>query len=86
MPSALTGATAAGDLAIATGEGGLVLAPVRAEPGRDDGAGIRTPHALAAAFLDSTTEVPGNGDWEPEDLQAVTTATRQDPAWLRRRR
>lgn len=91
-------ATAAGDLAIATGAGNLVLASVRAESASADTVDAPTPQALAAAFLSSTTEAPDDGTledhlvvtdgtqtWEPDALEAVTSATEQDPTWLQHR-
>jgi WD40 repeat protein len=91
--------TATGDLVIATGEGELVLASVRTEPAPADLRDVPGPQALAAAFVNSTTEAPDGGDleedhlvitdgtqtWEQGALQAVTDTTEQDPAWLQHR-
>jgi hypothetical protein len=91
-------ATAAGDLVIATGEGDLVLAAVRTESASADTADVLTAQALAAAFVNSTTEAPDDGiledylavtdgtqTWEPDVLEAVTSATERDPTWLQHR-
>jgi hypothetical protein len=91
-------ATAAGDLAIATGEGDLVLASVRTESASADTADAPTPQALVASFVSSTTEAPDDGiledhlvvtdgtrTWESDALGAVTSATGQDPTWLQHR-
>ena len=72
-----------------------MLASVRTESASADTADAPTPQALAGAFLSSTTEAPDDGTledhlvvtdgaqtWEPDALEAVTSATEQDPTWL----
>lgn len=89
------GATAAGELAVASGGGDLVLVSVRAASAKVHAAGSDTLRAMVTAFLDATSEVPDDGHlethlvvtdgertWEPDDLAAVTTATATDPTWL----
>ena len=90
------GATAAGELAVASGGGDLVLVSVRAASATVPAADGDRLRAMVTAFLDATSEVPDDGHletylvvtdgtrtWEPDDLAAVTTATATDPAWLR---
>ncbi|WP_218002486.1 hypothetical protein [Nocardia brevicatena] len=94
--TALT-ATATGELVVATAGGDLVLLSVHAASAKIDPTDSGSLRALVAAFLDSTCEVPDDGDletdlfltdgsrtWEPGDLAAVTTATSTDPTWLQR--
>jgi hypothetical protein len=90
--------TASGDLVVATGEGDLVLVSVRTEFPQANAAGHLSPQALVTAFLQATLEAPDDGDlenhlvvtdgaqtWEPDDLNAKTTATQADPTWLQHR-
>nr|WP_260859538.1 WD40 repeat domain-containing protein [Streptomyces cupreus] len=82
-------ATATGELLVAGGEGDLVLLSVGSAEARPQNGDAVT------AFLDSTSEVPEDGDleehlvvtdgaraWEPDDLATVDTATEADPTWL----
>ncbi|WP_200825548.1 WD40 repeat domain-containing protein [Kibdelosporangium aridum] len=82
-------ATPTGELVVATGAGELVLLATGSAP-------TQTADAeLVRAFLDSTSDVPDDGDlednldvtdgtrsWTPDDRAAVTTATDTDPPWL----
>lgn len=87
-------ATRTGELVVANGAGDVVLLSVLtdSETAVDDDA----PRAAVAAFLDSTSEAPDDGDlwehlvttdgtraWAPDDLATVTTAAPTDPSWLR---
>jgi hypothetical protein len=89
------GATAAGELVVASGEADLALVSVSAASAKVDAAATGTLRAMVTAFLDATSEVPDDGDlethlvvtggertWEPEGLPTVTTATAADPTWL----
>ncbi|WAL68548.1 hypothetical protein ORV05_12485 [Amycolatopsis cynarae] len=89
------GATPAGELVVATGEGDLVLLSVLAESATADATADSLRDGVAA-FLEATSEVPDDGDpeahlvltdgvrtWERDDLATVTTATTEDPTWLR---
>ncbi len=89
-------ATATGGLVVAGAGGDLVLLSV--DPGRS-GAGRPdrdASGALVSAFLDSTSDIPDDGDpedhlvltdgvrgWASDDLATVTSATAADPTWLR---
>jgi len=97
-PVTALGATAAGDLAVASGGGDLALVSVPASSPTAHAVCGDTSRAMITAFLDATSEVPGDGDlethlvltdgartWHPGDLAAVTTATTTDPAWLQLR-
>ena len=97
-PVTALGATATGELAVASGGGDLVLVSVPAASPPVHAAGGDTLRATVTAFLDATSEVPDDGDlethlvltdgartWQPGDLAAVTTATTTDPAWLQLR-
>jgi len=97
-PVTALGATATGELAVASGGGDLVLVSVPAASPAVHPAGGDTLRAMITAFLDATSEVPDNGDlethlvltdgartWQPGDLAAVTAATTTDPAWLQLR-
>jgi hypothetical protein len=88
-------ATAAGDLLAATAEGDLALIAVTADSATAHAANAPAPQALAAAFLEGTSDVPPDGNleahlvltdgqrtWGQEDLETVTTATSADPTWL----
>ena len=75
-----------------------MLVSVHAESAQADATGHPVPQELVAAFLRATSEIPDDGDleghlvvtdgtrtWEPDELNAVTTATEGDPAWLQHR-
>jgi hypothetical protein len=85
-------ATATGELVVAGGSGELVL--LSADGDATDTRA--TARAAVTAFLDATSDVPGDGDlekhlvrtdgtrsWDSDDLTTVTTATATDPTWLR---
>ncbi len=89
------GATATGELVVASGGGDLVLLSVLAGSTKVHAADSDTLRAMVTAFLDATCEVPDDGDlethlvvtdgtrtWEPDDLATVTTAAATDPTWL----
>lgn len=91
-PVTALGATAAGELVVADGGGGLMLLSVRADavPARP------ADRALIAAFIESTADIPDEGtpdnhlvvtdgsrEWDQDDLAAVVEATPDDPTWLR---
>jgi hypothetical protein len=90
------GATARGELVVASGGGDLVLVSVLAASTKAHAANSDTLQAMVMAFLDSTSEIPDDGDlethlvvtdgarrtWEPDDLATVTSATATDPTWL----
>ncbi|WP_406863666.1 hypothetical protein ABZO31_25850 [Streptomyces sp. HUAS MG47] len=95
-PVSALGRTPTGELVIASGGGDLVLLSVGAGSPEADGTCGDTPQAAVTAFLESTSEVPDNGDlwehlvttdgdrtWESDDLATVTTASEADPSWLR---
>jgi hypothetical protein len=97
-PVTALGATATGELAVASGGGDLALVSARAASPTVHAAGDDTLRAMITAFLDATSEVPDGGDlethlaltdgartWQPDDLAAVTSATTTDPAWLQLR-
>jgi hypothetical protein len=94
-PVTALAAAATGELIAATGESELTLLSVLTDATKPHTAARETLRALVAAFLDTTSEVPNDGDleahlvisdgtrtWEPEDLTAVITPTATDPAWL----
>jgi hypothetical protein len=75
-----------------------VLVSVHTESAEAGAAGHPAPQELVAAFLQTTSETPDDGDleghlvvtdgtqtWEPDELNTVTTATEGDPIWLRHR-
>jgi hypothetical protein len=89
------GATATGELVVASGGGDLALVSVPAASAKVHAADSDTLRAMVTAFLDATSEVPDDGDlethlvvtdgvrtWESDDLATVTTATTADPTWL----
>jgi hypothetical protein len=97
-PVTALGATATGELAVASGAGDLVFVSARAASPAVHTADSDMSRAMVTAFLDTTSEVPDDGDlethlvltdgartWQPGDLAAVTTATTTDPAWLQLR-
>lgn len=89
------GATATGELLMASRGGDVVLLSVRADSTEAQSRDGDTSRAAVTAFLDATSEVPDDGDlethlvvtdgartWESDDLATVTTATATDPTWL----
>ncbi|MFD6434199.1 hypothetical protein [Streptomyces venezuelae] len=92
-------ATASGELLVAGSGGELVLVSVRSGSTPNHAANRETARAAAVAFLDSTTEVPDDGDdleahlvltdgtrtWEADDLATTTEADPADPTWLQLR-
>jgi hypothetical protein len=89
-------ATAAGDLIAATGDGDLALITLAADSAAASAAAGGEAQARVAAFLDGSSEAPGDGSlkahlvltngartWEPDDLETVTAAAKTDPTWLR---
>lgn len=94
-PVTALAAAATGELVIADGDGTLRIVSVPAGPADDRGANRKAAQALVEAFVDATSEVPDDADWEelavrtdgartwqPEDLATVTDATEGDPSWL----
>ncbi|WP_432187218.1 hypothetical protein [Streptomyces sp. Tue6028] len=94
-PVSALGATPTGELVVAGGAGDLVLLSVRSAPAQPHTTGVAAAEAAATAFLESTSEIPDDGDldthlvvtdgartWASDDLAAVTTATPSDPTWL----
>ena len=93
--SALT-ATATGELLVAGSGGELVLLSVPSGSTQNYTASRGTSRAVAVAFLETTAEVPDDGDdlewhlvltdgtrtWEADDLATTTTASSTDPTWL----
>ena len=88
-------ATAAGNMLAATDRGELAYISVAADPATVHATNAASPQALAAAFLESTSDVPldgtleahlaltdGDRTWEQEDLETVTSVTTADPSWL----
>ncbi|MFE6993824.1 hypothetical protein ACFVFN_37685, partial [Streptomyces pharetrae] len=89
-------ATATGELLVAGSEGELVLLSVLSGSTRSCTANSDTSRAAAAAFLETTAEVPDDGDdlethlvltdgtrtWEADDLATTTAAGSTDPTWL----
>jgi hypothetical protein len=97
-PVTALSATPAGDLVAATGDGDLVLVSVLTGSAKTHAADAHTARVLVTAFLDATSEAPGDGDldkyllvtdgarsWEPNVLDTATTATATDPGWLQLR-
>ena len=91
-------ATAAGGLLAATGAGDLALISVVAESAPARPADARLAQDLVTASLDTSPEVPADGDlenllvltngtrtWEPGALETETAATSTDPPWLQLR-
>ncbi|WP_200797642.1 WD40 repeat domain-containing protein [Streptoalloteichus hindustanus] len=89
------GTTPTGELVVASGEGELVLVSVLSGSAKTRATNDNAARAALTAFLDSTCEVPDNGDleahlvmtdgartWESDDLATVTTAAPTDPTWL----
>jgi hypothetical protein len=89
------GATATGELVVASGGGDLVLVSVLAGATKAHAVNADTMRAMVTAFVNATSEVPDDGDlethlvvtdgartWKPDDLATVTTATETDPTWL----
>jgi len=94
-PVTALSATAAGELIAATGGSDLALLSVLTNSTKAPATDADTARATVTAFLDATSEVPGDGNlethlvisdgtrtWEPDDLAAVITATAADPTWL----
>lgn len=95
-PVSALGRTPTGDLVVASGEGELALVSVNADPAQAEALGDDTARAAVAAFLESSSEVPDDGDlwahvvmtdgdrsWDADDTTTVTTASATDPTWLR---
>lgn len=91
-------ASADGDLIVAAGTGDLLLMSVQADAAEHGSEETRAPDELVAAFLDSASEVSGDGDleeqlvmtngertWAPGDLKTVNSAGGTDPTWLQLR-
>lgn len=94
-PVTALGVVATGELAVAGGDGELVLVSVRADSAKPRAVDTGALHAMVAAFVEATSEVPDGGDlwthlgmtdgtqsWGTADLATVTTATETDPTWL----
>lgn len=94
-PVTALGATATGDLVVASGEGELLLVSVPADTTDVHTADSDSSQATVAAFLAATSDIDDDGDWEeqlvvtdgtrtwePQDLATVTSATATDPTWL----
>ncbi|MEU9136920.1 hypothetical protein AB0D33_13280 [Streptomyces sp. NPDC048404] len=89
-------ATATGELLVAGSGGDLVLLSVLSGSTQNCTANRDTSRAAAAAFLETTAEVPDDGDdlethlvltdgtrtWEADDLATTTVANSTDPTWL----
>ena len=97
-PVTALGATATGELVAASGANDLALLSVLADSTKAHAPDSDALPGMVTAFLDSTSEVPDDGDlethlvisdgartWEPDDLATVTTATAADPTWLQLR-
>lgn len=97
-PVAALAATATGEFLVAGRGGDLVLLSVRGDSAQAPAMDGDTARATVTAFLDTTSDVPdvpeggdleahlvvtdGARTWEPDDLEAVNTATATDPSWL----
>jgi hypothetical protein len=94
-PVTALSATAAGELVAASGANDLALLSVLADSRKVHATDSDTLRGIVTAFLDTTCEVPADGDlethlvrsdgtrnWEPGDLARVATATATDPTWL----
>ncbi|MER6423783.1 hypothetical protein [Streptomyces sp. NPDC001137] len=90
-------ATATGELLVAGSGGDLVLLSVLSGSTQTWTTSRDIARAAAVAFLESTAEIPDDGDdleshlvltdgtrtWEADDLATVTAADATDPTWLR---
>jgi hypothetical protein len=94
-PVTALAAMATGQLLAGSGGGDLALLSVLAGSAKASATDSDTLPAIVTAFLDTTSEVPDEGDlethlvlsdvtqtWEPDDLATVITATATDPTWL----
>ncbi|WP_307784838.1 hypothetical protein [Streptomyces sp. MBT70] len=89
-------ATATGELLVAGSGGDLVLLSVLSGSTQNCTANRDTSRDAAAVFLETTAEVPDDGDdlethlvltdgtrtWEADDLATTTAASSTDPTWL----
>ncbi|MET9117782.1 hypothetical protein ABZX38_26780 [Streptomyces longwoodensis] len=89
-------ATATGELLVAGSGGDLVLLSVPYRSAQNHATNRDTSRATAEAFLETTAELPDDGDdwethlvltdgtrtWEADDLATTTTASSMDPTWL----
>lgn len=91
------GTTATGELVVATDDGDVLLLSLAAGAGTAGSRGVdgEPSGAAVAEFLDSTSEVPDDGDledhlvrtdgrhiWEADDVANVTRADETHPTWL----
>ncbi|MBC9716919.1 hypothetical protein H9Y04_30740 [Streptomyces sp. TRM66268-LWL] len=89
--------TSGGHLLAATADGGLALLFLR-DATRRPAPDAAEQRAAVRSFLDSSSEVPGDGDleahllltdgqrtWAEDDLETFTSAEPSDPMWLRLR-
>lgn len=89
-------ATATGELLVAGSGGDLMLLSVHSGSTQTRTTSRDVAGAAATAFLESTAEIPDDGNdleahlvltdgtrtWEPDDLATVTAASTTDPTWL----